>query len=244
MDNYKIVVAYDGAEFYGWQKTKMGLSVEGALQKALEQILQHPVVLQAASRTDRGVHALGQVVNFFSAKKVPLISLNCLLPPGIAVLSIEKMPSGFHPTLDVKSKEYCYEICFGPIQLPQNRRHSFFMPAPSLDIAKMEQAAKLLIGSHDFSAFCLNRKKENYRDCVRTIDRCLVERLAEQRLKITIAGPAFFYKMVRCLVGTLAEVGKGKIHLSDMEKLLKEHNRALAGITVPAHGLTLVKVNY
>ncbi len=243
MDNVKLIVAYDGAEFYGWQKTKMGISVEGALQNALEQILQHPVILQAASRTDRGVHALGQVVNFFSSKKVPLISLNRLLPSGLAVLSIDTMPPDFHPTLDVKSKEYRYHICYGSIQLPQNRHSSWFVPA-ALDIGKMQEAAALLIGTHDFSAFCLNRKKEQYRDCLRTIDRCQVEVIEDKRLQITIAGPAFFYKMVRCLVGTLVGVGKGKIALSDIRDLLKEHNRALAGVTVPAHGLTLVKIDY
>lgn len=242
--NFKLIIAYDGAEFFGWQKTKMGQSVEGALQTALEQILQEPVVLQAASRTDRGVHALGQVVNFFTAKPVNLISINALLPKSLVVRTLEPMPADFHPTLDVKTKEYSYEICWGNYQLPQHRHRSWFVPTSSLDINQMQAAAELLTGTHDFSAFCLNRKKEDYDDCRRTIEQIKIESIEEKRLRITIIGHSFFYKMVRSLVGTLVEVGKGKLSLSTISRLLEEKDRALAGVTGPAHGLTLVKVNY
>lgn len=243
MDNYKLLLAYDGSDFYGWQKTRMGLGVEEALQRVLEQVLQQPIRLQAASRTDRGVHALGQVVNFFSKKKPNLISLNRLLPTTLVVRSIEEAPLDFHPTLDVISKEYRYEICYGSIQLPQFRRHSWFVPA-SLDSEKMRQAANLLTGSHDFSAFCLNRKKQEYSNCSRTLHKISIEEIGDKRLAITIVGNSFFYKMVRCLVGTLVAVGRSKISLSEIEQLLKEKNRSLAGVTGPSHGLTLVKVDY
>lgn len=235
-----MVVAYDGTEFYGWQKTKTGPSVEEALEKVLRQITQEPIELQAASRTDRGVHALGQVVNFFTGKEVNLISINRLLPPSIVVCSLEKMPPDFHPTLDVVSKEYRYEICYGTWQLPQFRRHSWFVPG-ELDVEKMREAARLLVGKHDFSAFCLNRKKVEYDDCVRTITQCHVEQMGEHRLQITIIGDSFFYKMVRCLVGSLVEAGKGRL---DFESLLQKKNRVFAGATGPAHGLTLVRVAY
>jgi tRNA pseudouridine38-40 synthase len=242
--NLKLVVAYDGSAFYGWQKTKMGLSVEAALQTALEQILQAPVQLQAASRTDRGVHALGQVVNFFAANEVNMLSINSLLPKSIVVRSLEEMPEHFHPTLDVVSKEYCYEICYGNHQLPQHRQRSWFVPVPSLDCEAMQKAADLFVGTHDFSAFCLNRKKGEYDDCRRTIEQIKVEEIEPYRLRITIIGHSFFYKMVRCLVGTLVEVGRGKRFIADMQRLLAMKDRALAGVTGPAHGLTLVQVNY
>lgn len=243
MNNIKLTIAYDGKEFYGWQKTKIGPTVEGELQKALEQILQEPVQLQAASRTDRGVHALGQVVNFFTSKPLNFVSLNRLLPPSIAVLSLEEMPPDFHPTLHVLQKEYRYEICCGVYQLPQHRCSSWHVPG-ELDAAKMQQAAALLMGTHDFSSFCINRKKGEYDDCRRTMLQITVEPMGDKRLQITVVGKSFFYKLVRCIAGTLAAVGKGKINLSDVENLLRQKSRSFSGVTAPAHGLTLVKVEY
>jgi tRNA pseudouridine38-40 synthase len=158
MVNLKFTIAYDGTHYLGWQKTQEGPSIEESLQQVLEQIFQEPISLQAASRTDAGVHALGQVVNCHVQKLLVTeerlhISLNSLLPADIRLLSCEIAPNHFHPTLDCKMKEYHYWICTCPVQLPHNRFTSWHVHQP-LDFAAMEQSAKLLTGEHDFADFC------------------------------------------------------------------------------------------
>src|SRR3569832_1557498 len=153
MKNIKLVLAYDGTAYLGWQKTEMGPSIEEELLKVLEQILQHPVKLQAASRTDAGVHAEGQVVNFFTEKNTDRLLRGCngLLPEDIRVLKVEEMPDRFHPTLGATGKEYHYSVCLGPTQLPFQRKFSWHFVKP-VDVQKMREAAQFLIGRHDFSA--------------------------------------------------------------------------------------------
>lgn len=246
--NFKLLVAYDGTHYLGWQKTPAGPTVEIELEKALSHLLQEPVILQAASRTDRGVHATGQVVNFrttrshFTPEKL-LIGLNALLPADIAVLTVQEAEDQFHPTLDVISKEYEYNICCGTIQLPQHRHFSWHFHYP-LSIEAMQIAAQKLVGTHDFSAFTNQKKNETYSDHVRTVDAIHIENYDNQRIKILIKGHSFLYKMVRNIVGTLAYVGIGKIAPDHVEKILIEKNRAFGGITAPAHGLTLKRIHY
>ena len=159
--NYKLVISYDGTSYAGFQKTKLGPSIQETLERTLEIILRHPVTLQAASRTDAGVHAEGQVINFFTQKPIVTrtlkYSLNGLLPKEIAILSAEEMPLDFHPTLDPIQKEYWYHICNTAVQLPFDRHTSWHFPSP-LDVEAMRQAAEHLLGSHDFSTFCNERK--------------------------------------------------------------------------------------
>jgi len=148
MKNIKLLIAYDGRGYLGWQRTALGPSIEATLQQRIEQILQHSASLQAASRTDAGVHAQGQIVNFFSSKpfldlKKFQISLNHLLPEEIVVLDVEPMPLAFHPTLDCIGKEYRYEICFGRTQLPRHRFYSWFVPY-LLNVNLMRQALPFL----------------------------------------------------------------------------------------------------
>lgn len=246
--NIKLTVAYDGTAYLGWQKTAMGASIEAALQSVLERILQEEVVLQAASRTDAGVHATGQIVNFYTTKQ-PLsldklkIGLNCLLPKDIAVLDAVLMPIEFHPTLDCTSKEYHYDLCYGAAQLPQYRLYSWHYPH-ALDIAAMESAASLLCGEHDFESFCNFKKNHTYSDYIRKIHAIDITSLPGQRLKIAIHGNNFLYKMARNLVGTLAYVGRGKIELSEITLILAGKSRPLAGMTAPALGLSLHQVYY
>lgn len=244
MANIRLILAYDGGEFFGFQKTKMGRSVEETLQRVLETILQHPVTLQAASRTDRGVHALNQVVNFFSEKVPDLLSVNRLLPKDVVVRSLDVMSESFHPTLDCVKKEYHYQLCYGAFQLPQHRYFSWHKPCPALDVEAMRTAAQQLIGTHDFSALCLNRKMDEYDDCVRTLEAIEIEELGDQRIVIKVIGNAFFYKMVRTIVGTLVNVGEGELEVDSIRKILAQRNRALAGVTAPPHGLTLMKVYF
>lgn len=247
MKNIKLLIAYDGTRYLGWQKTAMGSSIEGVLQQCLEQILQHTVILQAASRTDAGVHAVGQVVNFFTSKNLDLnrlkISLNSLLPTDLVVTQIEQMPLHFHPTLDCQSKEYRYYVCWGPVQLPQHRFYSWHYHY-HLDLAKMREASLYFLGEHDFSAFCNVKKNSHYSDYRRTIEEIEIMEIEPQRLCLRIKGPNFLYKMVRNIVGTLVYVGNQKILPFQITEILASKTRIQAGMTAPANGLFLHKVYY
>ena len=246
--NIKLIVTYDGRAYLGWQKTKMGPSIEATLKGVIEQILQHPVHLQAASRTDAGVHANGQVVNFITSK-IDLDlnqfrnSVNCLLPKDIVVLQAVQMPSSFHPTLDCVGKEYRYLICFGPTQLPHHRFYSWHVP-DHLNLDNMRQALPLLMGIHNFAAFCNVKKNARYTDYIREVQRLELVELEEMRLYFRICGNHFLYKMVRNLVGTLVDIGRGKIALETLSLILHSESRPQAGVTAPAHGLFLYEIFY
>lgn len=245
MNNVKLTLAYDGTVYFGWQKTDNGPSIEESLQTALEKILQHPIKLQATSRTDAGVHAQGQIVNFFTEKPLPPFklqnALNGLLPPDISVLHAEYASPTFHPTLDCKSKEYHYSICYGPIQLPQHRLYSWHYPH-SLNLHNMHLAAQYFLGSHDFAAFCNFKKNEVYDHHIREVTQIKLLPLENQRLLIKISGNNFLYKMVRNIVGTLVYVGAGKIPPENIPNIIEKQDRTLAGITAPACGLKLYQV--
>jgi tRNA pseudouridine38-40 synthase len=240
--NIKLILAYEGTHYLGWQKTAMGPSIEEELEKALAQILRHPVNLQAASRTDAGVHAEGQVVNFFTEVEVPLErlqkSLNGLLPKDISILKIEEASEGFHPTLQSRGKEYHYSVCLGPTQLPFYRNFSWHFSYP-VDMEEMKKAALLLKGRHDFSAFTNERQENN----VREIFDIVIEPL-DSRMKIRVSGNNFLYKMVRNIVGTLLYVGCGKLPSEEIPAILTSKDRTLAGVTAPAVGLVLKEVFY
>lgn len=245
---YKLTLAYEGTHYFGWQKTEEGPSIEEALEIALETVLQHPITLQAASRTDRGVHAEGQIVDFTSTKQCPdlykwLISFNALLPLDIRIIKIEAVPLDFHPTLHVKSKTYTYEICSSPVQLPRNRLFSWHFHYP-LDLAVMQKAAMYLTGTHDFASFCNAKKNEPYEHTVRTLYSVHVEPLVEQRVLITLTGDHFLYKMARNIAGALAYVGSGKLDPDTIPSILGKKDRKEAPVTAPAHGLTLKQVDY
>ncbi len=248
MKNIKLVIAYDGTSYLGWQKTGNGPSIEESLEHVLEQILQHPVTLQAASRTDAGVHAYGQVVNFFT-KKEDLnlqrlqISLNQLLSPDIVVLSIQEELLNFHPTLDCKQKEYHYFFCKNDVQMPEHRLYSWHCPK-LLFLPEMHQAAQFFLGRQDFSALCNFRKQQHYSSYIREVYSIDLVDLPNNRLLVKICGQNFLYKMVRNIVGTLVYVGMGKMALKELPSLLLSQDRTKAGITAPAHGLFLYKVMY
>jgi len=240
--NIKCSLAYCGTRYFGWQKTKMGPSIEQAVENCLAQILQHPIQLQAASRTDRGVHAKGQKINFFTEKDLPLEklekSMQSLLPSDISLLKIELVHDSFHPTLDAVAKEYHYTICNGPVQLPFNREFSWHVYYP-LDRKKMELAAAYLEGTHDFSAFSIKREDKGFRH----IHHIRISP-SEQGLILKIKGDNFLYKMARNLVGTLVYVGYGKIPLKKIPEIVEGKDRTQAGVTAPAHGLALQEVFY
>lgn len=248
MHNIKLIVAYDGTAYLGWQKTRTGPSIEASLQQVIEQILQHPTPLQAASRTDAGVHAKGQVVNFLTSHiHLDLnkfqISLNSLLPKDIVVLQVKSMPVAFHPTLDCIGKEYHYFVCFGPTQLPYHRFYSWHVHYP-LNLPLMREALPLLAGEHNFAAFCNVKKNAHYMDYVREVQLLELLEIEERRLCFRIRGNHFLYKMVRNIVGTVVDVGRGKMNLEELPCILKSESRPQAGVTAPAHGLFLNQVFY
>jgi tRNA pseudouridine38-40 synthase len=241
------MLSYDGTAYFGWQKTDVGPSIEQTLQQVLETILQQSIVLQAASRTDRGVHAHGQVVNFFSDK--PILNfekfhfqLNSMLPKDIRVLEVSKERGSFHPTIDVLEKTYVYTISASFFQLPIDRHYAWHVYYP-LDLALMKEAASHLIGTHDFKGFTNRKIDEVYEHHVRTIHDISFVQNGDQ-IQISISGNHFLYKMIRNIVGTLVYIGCNKLPIHVINSLMTEKNRKLAGITAPAHGLSLFKLKY
>lgn len=247
MRNIRLQLSYDGTQYLGWQKTKMGASIEETLERTLKQVLQHPISLQAASRTDAGVHAVGQVVNFFTFREISIAklqySLNCLLPPDIAITSIEQAADHFHPTLDATGKEYHYHVCYGRVQLPHRRHISWHYPYP-LDIQAMHEAIPLLVGERDFAAFCNVKKNSTYSHHVRYVESIELHECEDNYLRFHIEGNHFLYKMVRNLVGTIIYVGCGKILLKDLSDIVSGKDRTQSGMTAPALGLFLYRVKY
>lgn len=247
MRNIRCIISYEGTRYLGWQKTRMGPSIEEELEKAFSILLRHPVELQAASRTDAGVHAKGQVVNFFTSHESLnayrwLVGVNALLPLDIRVLHLEEAPQQFHPTLDTIGKIYSYEICTGPVQSPFLHLHSWHFPH-SLDMAAMCHASNALLGTHDFSSFCNERSSLEINPLC-TIKEIVLSPPCTKRLRILVHGNRFLYKMMRNLVGSIAYVGCGKLAPDAISKILFARDRRLAGMTAPAHGLYLKHVLY
>lgn len=244
MRNVRLILSYDGSRFLGWQKTFTGPSIQGELEKALERILGEKVALEAASRTDRGVHAQGQSAHFFTHSPIELArlkqGLNAVLPEEISVQSADEMPEDFHPTLDARGKEYRYFLCNTPVQSPIRRLYSWHLHQP-LDLPKMEEAASHLLGEKDFAALCNERQD----DTTRTLHKLALEPLEEKgRIRIDIRGDNFLYKMARNIAGALVYAGLGKIKPSEIPSILSSRDRSLAPITAPAHGLFLWEVYY
>ncbi len=243
MTQIKLILAYEGTHYLGWQKTKEGLSIEGELEKVLTRLLQHPITLQAASRTDRGVHALYQVVGFHTPTSPNLFrlkrALHGLLPKDIALTAIEIVPDTFHPTLDATYKEYHYHLSFEEVLLPHERNFLWHYPYP-LDLQKMEKSFCHFIGEKDFTSLT-NDKVINPIRKVREIEIVI---LRPRRVFFKITGNSFLYKMVRNIVGTLVYIGLGKIDGEKIPAILQSKDRRRMGMTAPAQGLFLAKVEY
>lgn len=246
--NIKLLIGYDGTRYLGWQKTKIGPSIEEELEKAIGTATRQQVRLQAASRTDAGVHASGQVVNF--CVEGPVIelwklerSLNGLLPKDIVVKKVEQASDTFHPTLDACSKKYSYHICTGKVQHPHDRFFSWHYPN-KLDIELMREAANLIKGKKTFKAFTNKKKNETYQDHTRHVMRIDINPIDSERIAIEITGDNFLYRMVRNIVGTLCYAGSDKLTIEQLEVGIAQENRKLMGITAPACGLTLEEIHY
>ena len=240
----KLTVAYDGTAYCGFQTQHNGISVESVLNQALSKIADHPVKILSASRTDSGVHALGQVATFFLEGTIPTAripaALSGLLPPDIVVWEAREVPAAFHCRYDVVGKHYRYTVRNASLPSPFDYRYVHLCPG-KLDETKIKEAAALLCGEHDFKAFTAAHSGRE--DFVRRLDQIDVAREGEC-LHFDFWGKAFLYKMVRSISGFLIDVGRGRRDLAVGEKALQSGDRALLGLTAPAKGLTLVKIYY
>ncbi len=244
MRTLKLTVAYDGSRFVGWQRQAAGESIQGLLEAALAPFEGAPVTVHGAGRTDAGVHALGQVasvrVTFAHDAATLTRALNARLPADVRVLAVADVPAGFHARFSARGKTYQYRIRNAPIAMPFERAYAWHVPEP-LAAEAMAAAAAVLIGRHDFAAF--RSTGADVTTTVRTLTRS--EWTDEDRLlTYHVAGDGFLRHMVRAIVGTLVEVGRGWRTPEAVAALLRGGGRADAGPTAPPHGLFLAAVDY
>lgn len=244
MKRVLITVEYDGSGFSGWQKQPGVRTVQGEIEEAIEKITGKPVELFGSGRTDAGVHALGQTAHFDLALPIPISKLadvlNNLLPPDIAVKKAEYVDADFHARFSIKSKRYQYKIYTGSMKKALSSRFEAAINWP-LDLGKMQNAGKLFIGEHDFKGYCSSAAVTN--DYRRTIYALDVKREGDYII-VEVEGSGFLYNMVRIIVGTLVDIGRGKLSESDLLKALETGDRAYAGVTMPACGLYLKETKY
>ncbi len=239
---YKLTLSYDGTDFAGWQKQPGKRTVQGTLEEALATVVGRKTPVIGAGRTDAGVHASGQVASFKASLQLDeeklRRALNALLPEDVRVLSVRKTSAGFNARKMAKSKVYQYRIWNSPRISPFVLRYVFPWSSP-LDVERMAQAARLFIRRDDFTAFSSNRVLPPIREVYRSE---IKKRGAE--IIYTIEANGFLRYMARTLVGTLLEVGRGKIELNQIEAAFRKKSRSLAGPTAPAKGLCLVRIRY
>ena len=234
-----------GKSLIGWQKQPDKLNIQGTIEKAIEEITGEEVELTASGRTDRGVHALGQVANFKTNSNIPVekfpIAINTKLKKSIRILSAEEVDEKFHSRLTCKKKTYRYIINNSEYGTAIYRNLETHIPM-RLDIEKMKEAVKYFEGEHDFNAF--KASGTSSKSSIRTIYKADVIQMPNDRIYIELTGNGFLYNMVRIIAGTLVEVGIGKIEPSEIDAIIKSKKRENAGKTLPPQGLYLVKVEY
>jgi tRNA pseudouridine38-40 synthase len=269
MRNIKLKLAYDGAEFHGWQIQPGRKTIQGTIVEVAERLTGSRTVIHGAGRTDAGVHALGQVANFHSAARLPAAefqrAFNALLPPAIRVVEAEEVDLRFHSRWDALAKTYQYRIFRGPVPSPFNRLYTLHYPVP-LDEAAMAEAARRFEGVHDFTCFAAAGGTQENRREANPIREILSSELIRQpspafgppvgqsggsdasrcqdELVFQVRGKSFLRHMVRKLVGTLLDVGRGRLSPEEIDRLFEERNRARSGPTAPPQGLCLLSVEY
>ncbi len=261
--NLKITLAYDGSEFHGWQIQPELQTVQGILAEGLERITGESVLPQGSGRTDAGVHALAQVASVKLESPIPerglVVALNDVLPPAIRVTSVEAVEESFHARHSAKAKTYKYRIFRGDICPPFLARYVYHDPYPMNEEAMM-RASEHVVGNHDFTSFAASdpdraaRMTEEKPEAVgasvayapsntRTIYSSLWMRSSDE-LVYTVRGDGFLHHMVRNLVGTFLQIGKGSLRATEVPEIIRAHDRSAAGPTAPASGLYLVNVEY
>jgi tRNA pseudouridine38-40 synthase len=241
-----LTLAYDGTGFGGWarQPDPSTRTIEGVVAAQLERVLREPVKLSVAGRTDAGVHARGQVASFSTVSSIPperlQRALNSALAPEVVVLDAGEVPDGFHARFSAKTREYAYRIHEATLPDPFTARFVWHRPG-HLRQGPMRDAARSLVGEHDFASFCRHPKAD--RSTIRDLRQLTVVRHGDV-LTIRSVANAFLHQMVRTLVGTLVAVGEGKLDAGSMPKILAARDRRAAGRPAPARGLTLERVSY
>lgn len=240
----RLKVAYDGTNYHGWQIQNTGITIESELNRCLTELFGETIAVTGAGRTDSGVHALGNIAVFDTRAKMPAdkiaYALNQRLPEDIRIQCSEEVASDWHPRRRVSRKTYEYRIYRGTFPLPTRRLYSLFT-YKKLDVERMREAAAYLVGEHDFKSFC--QVGAQVESTVRTIHELTVEEQGAE-LVVRVCGNGFLYNMVRIIAGTLLEVGEGKRMPQDMRGILDRKDRAAAGPTAPAHGLTMIGIVY
>jgi tRNA pseudouridine38-40 synthase len=245
---FKLIIAYDGTQYEGWQVQKTGTGVQQKVEEALAKLFPGAPRLYSSSRTDTGVHALGMVAHVEIPRaefKMPpgklVLALNAWLPEDIRVMRAMRCRADFHARFDATGKEYRYLVWNQASMNPLLRQQAWHVPL-ALDLTAMREAAKLFLGKHDFKSFAGTRDYE-VESTVRTVTRCGVRR-SGSLLTFVIEGDGFLYRMCRGIVGTVVQVGQGKFRAQDIQSILARKDRRVAGMTAPAHGLVLWKVVY
>ncbi len=245
MKNYRITVQYDGTKYNGWQRQgNTANTIQGKIENILEKMTGHSVEIHGSGRTDKGVHAKGQVASFkISTEKSDdeiLEYINTYLPEDIAVTEVRMVDERFHARLNAVRKTYVYRIHNSSV--PNVFEHRFMHTVEnSLDITAMKVAAKEFLGEHDFEGF--SSVKRSKKSTVRTIYSVGVERFGDD-IVFAVTGSGFLYNMVRIMSGTLVEIGLGKRNIDTIAEVFETKNRQLAGETLPGKGLTLLSVEY
>ena len=244
MKRVMLTVAYDGTAYHGWQIQPNGETIEGILNRCLSETLGEKIEVIGASRTDSGVHAMGNIAVFDTDSPIPAdkisYALNQRLPEDIKIQKSEEVASDFHPRHCESRKTYEYRIYCAPFPMPVKRLYAHYTYIP-MDVERMRRGASYLVGKHDFKSFC--SAEAQVETTVRQVDS--VEIVQEgQEIVIRVAGRGFLYNMVRIIAGTLMEVGRGHIAPEEVKTILEAKDRQAAGPTAPACGLTLVKYEF
>ena len=244
MKRVKLVVAYDGTNYRGWQVQKNGVTIAEELNRALKELTGEEIQVHGASRTDAGVHAMGNVAVFDTEARMAgdkfVFALNQRLPEDIRVQDSCEVPMGFHPRFQKTGKTYEYRILNRKFPLPAYRLNTYFYYYP-LDVEKMQKAAAYLVGEHDFASFCAAGAQ--VKTTVRTVYSLDVDKDGDL-ITIRITGNGFLYNMVRIIAGTLIRTGTGEWEPECVPEILEARSRAKAGPTAPAKGLTLMEIRY
>lgn len=245
MPSFKITIAYDGGAFVGWQRQAAGTSIQGLIEDALRELDDRDVAVAGAGRTDAGVHAIGQVASFTIVRDTPadviVRLLNAKLPPEVRIRSAEEVPATFHARFEATAKTYRYRLWNADVLDPFERAYAWHVPGP-LDVAAMSRAAHFVEGRHDFAAFQTVGGTGGPTE--RMITSSTLTATTDGLLTYDVTGDGFLRHMVRAIVGTLMEIGRGRQRPEWICDLIASRDRAQAGRTAPAHGLFLVRVDY
>jgi tRNA pseudouridine38-40 synthase len=251
MRTVKLLIAFDGTGYCGWQRQKKGPTIQAEIEHAVSTICNSSITVHGAGRTDAGVHALGMSAHFQTTSAVPcdklIKGLNALLPLQIRVLDAIVRPDEFHARYWATGKTYRYSFYTGTIQCPMQQRYVSHFPS-EISLSTIESSLEVVTGTHDFSSFETSGTRDKTittgRGAIRTIFKAQLEQPEPELYHLYFSGDGFLRHMVRNLAGTILEVGQGKLTIEGFEKILSNRDRRQAGPTAPAHGLTLISVNY